>query len=200
MQNLAPAREAIAKTFTTGSQRVSNAFGSFWAEIENMREKERIRRQTQRQVQTGETSLSSAAQKTDKPGSVSPSSQSSEASSTTASSRRTQHITVSTDPSYLSGWSRWASDKRRQAFGNKSGTRKLSPTPDVAQEEPSPSVDKADLGRPAYGRAGELETTVRTTDKQESSEDEDDDMYDTDSYTVTSEEINPWKADDGRRR
>ncbi|KAK9247868.1 transport protein Avl9-domain-containing protein [Lipomyces tetrasporus] len=201
MQNLAPAREAIAKTFTTGSQRVSNAFGSFWAEIENMREKERIRRQTQRQAQPGEASSPSAAVKTDKPGSLSPSSQSSEASSTSASSRRTQHITVSTDPSYLSGWSRWASDKRRQAFGShRSGSRKSSPTLDVTQEEPSPGVNRADLGRRTDGRAGKLETTASTPDKQESSEDEDEDMDGTDSYTITSEDINPWKADDDRRR
>lgn len=45
MQNLTPAREAIAKTFSTGSQKVSHAFGNFWAEIESMREKEKAKRE-----------------------------------------------------------------------------------------------------------------------------------------------------------
>ncbi|KAK9385905.1 hypothetical protein V1515DRAFT_206175 [Lipomyces mesembrius] len=196
MQNLAPAREAITKTFTTGSARVSSALGSFWAEIESMREKERIRRETQRRAQASQTSSSSTTQKTEKPSSGSPSSQTSESSSTSASSKRTQHITVTSDPAYLSSWSRWASDKRRQAFGShQSSSRKSSPSPDSTQEQPSSGLSKLDFVGPPHGRAEAPEPM-----KPESLEDEDDDDMDgSDSYVpITSEVINPWKPDEER--
>ncbi|KAK9359330.1 hypothetical protein V1504DRAFT_224963 [Lipomyces starkeyi] len=199
MQNLAPAREAIAKTFTTGSAKVSSALGSFWAEIESMREKERIRRETQRQVQASQALSSSTTQKSEKPSSGSPSSQTSESSSTSTSSKRIQHITVTSDPSYLSSWSRWASDKRRQAFGShKSSSRKSSPSPDSTQQQPPSGLSKVDFVGPPHGGAEAPETTASTTAKLESLEDEDDDdMYGSDSYVpITSDVINPWKPDE----
>ncbi|KAK9462724.1 transport protein Avl9-domain-containing protein [Lipomyces oligophaga] len=69
MHNLAPARDAIAKTFVSGSQRVSTAFGNFWSEIENMREKERVRR-LQRKAElevpnSGTSSVSAAGKELD---------------------------------------------------------------------------------------------------------------------------------------
>lgn len=87
MQNLAPAREAIAKTFVSGGQRVSTAFGSFWGEIESMREKERQRRETQKKEQK-EKAAAAASPSEDVPGS--PASGSSGTSS--ISSKRSQRM------------------------------------------------------------------------------------------------------------
>ncbi|KAK9465191.1 hypothetical protein V1512DRAFT_266543, partial [Lipomyces arxii] len=84
MQNLAPAREAITKTFTSGSQKVSRAFGSFWAEIEGMREKEKQRRETQKRT-TNDLTGSTEVEKTK-----------SKSASSSPSSAGSTHSTVST--------------------------------------------------------------------------------------------------------
>ncbi|KAK7205664.1 transport protein Avl9-domain-containing protein [Myxozyma melibiosi] len=116
MQNLAPAREALAKTFVTGGQKVSTAFGNFWSEIESMREKERMRKEVQKKEQKKKAAAAAAAEaEEDRKDAGSP------GSGSTISSKRSQHITVS-DPSYLTSWSRWAADKRRQAFGSTRST------------------------------------------------------------------------------
>ncbi|KAK9478275.1 transport protein Avl9-domain-containing protein [Lipomyces japonicus] len=59
VQNLAPAGQAIAKTISSGSQKVSTAFGNFWSELESMKEKEKNRRESQRKKQASGSLFSS---------------------------------------------------------------------------------------------------------------------------------------------
>ncbi|KAK9452334.1 transport protein Avl9-domain-containing protein [Limtongia smithiae] len=137
MQNLAPARDAIAKTFSTGSQRVTTAFGNFWAEIEAMREKERARRDAQKFAMRQENADAESVAGTDELNTAK-ASPSSVSSGSSVSSRRQHHITLATDSSPVSSWTRWAQERRLRGFGSR---KPSSPRSTSHGSDSPPSVD-----------------------------------------------------------
>ncbi|KAK9456264.1 transport protein Avl9-domain-containing protein [Dipodascopsis uninucleata] len=192
VQNLAPAKETITKTLTTGSQKVSAAFGNFWAEIDNMREKERLRKEA---IQ--------AKSKSESP--VNEGSPASSISSSSSYSRRSQHITTgATDNSYLSSWTRWAIDKRRALSSSdaKSSSRKSSGSGTMVKSKAGISKYGLDVDPEGVRRFQSKEDGENENKRDSDGEDEDEDNNDHDylgeyvTVPTDGKTLNPWKTDD----
>lgn len=107
-------REALGKHLATGQKKVSAAFSSFWADIDAMREAQRKRNEERERASTDKSSVSSP-----------PSSPSVSSPSTSWFSRKTPSVDLTQAQSsvssatqragsYISSWSTWASERRRE--------------------------------------------------------------------------------------
>ncbi|CAG7946540.1 unnamed protein product [Penicillium nalgiovense] len=136
-------REALNRHFTTGQKKVSAAFNSFWSDLETMREAQRKRAEERSTSQSQRTSIDKET-----PTSPTPSSHDSTDGSWFAGRQRpsvdmtqaqaSASVAGQKAGSYLSSWSTWASEKRRE-WQEK---RVTSPTPNAVSsaELTSPST------------------------------------------------------------
>ncbi|KAF3013902.1 late secretory pathway protein avl9 [Penicillium rubens] len=138
-------REALNRHFATGQKKVSAAFNSFWSDLETMREAQRKRAEERSASQSQRTSIDKET-----PTSPTPSSQDSTDGSWFAGRQRpsvdmTQaqaSVSVASQKagSYLSSWSTWASEKRREWQEKRVTSPNPSATPNAELTSPSTPV------------------------------------------------------------
>jgi hypothetical protein len=138
-------REALNRHFATGQKKVSAAFNSFWSDLETMREAQRKRAEERSASQSQRTSIDKET-----PTSPTPSSQDSTDGSWFAGRQRpsvdmTQaqaSVSVASQKagSYLSSWSTWASEKRREWQEKRVTSPSPSATPSAELTSPSAPV------------------------------------------------------------
>ncbi|GAB1212502.1 hypothetical protein ATERTT37_001641 [Aspergillus terreus] len=161
-------REALNRHLSTGQKKVSAAFNSFWADIESMREAQR-KRNEERAGQSQRTSTEKSPSPPFSPSDSAP------ANSTGGwfSSRKPPAVDITQAQasvnavsqragSYISSWSAWASEKRKEWQEKKTSP---SPTPSIASPSTPtlPSVAEAveaDRGRRKSLQARRSEDSV----------------------------------------
>lgn len=149
-------REVLNKSLASGQKKVSAAFSSFWADIESMRENQRRKNEEKAQQQVLEARASMDIESVSSPASprVSVSSTRSSVpsswsiapkkSSTVDLSQQQTQSTVSSAgqraSAYLSSWSTWASERRKEWQDRKasSSSTATSPSPPSSTPKQSP--------------------------------------------------------------
>ncbi|OAX77884.1 hypothetical protein ACJ72_07812 [Emergomyces africanus] len=166
-------REVLNKHLATGQKKVSSAFNSFWADIENMRENQRKKNEERAQQQQISSELPPGSASMDKESVVSPrSSISSNANTSSTGSwafgarkppavdleqaQATVAAAGQRASAYFSSWSSWANDRRKEwqekkISGNNSSVS--TPTPLVSRQTfPLPADTSSNDSSDSTGR------------------------------------------------
>lgn len=154
-------REALNRHLSTGQKKVSAAFNSFWADIESMREAQR-KRNEERAGQSQRTSTEKSPSPPFSPSDSAP------ANSTGGwfSSRKPPAVDITQAQasvnavsqragSYISSWSAWASEKRKEWQEKKTSP---SPTPSIASPSTPTLPSVAEAVEADRGRRKSLQT------------------------------------------
>ncbi|KAL1305307.1 hypothetical protein AAFC00_002210 [Neodothiora populina] len=138
-------KEAIGRGLANGQQRVSGVINNLWADIEAMREAQRKRAAEQKAAaeQQAEEAAKASVEIAAPPQSPKPD----------AEAQETVQAASSRAAAYLSSWSSWAAEKRKQ------GWRKSDTSPAQAEEEAAAKTSVEEPSRPAVTTVSELAKT-----------------------------------------
>ncbi|KAJ5480176.1 hypothetical protein N7530_005685 [Penicillium desertorum] len=123
-------REALNRHFATGQKKVSAAFNSFWSDLETMREAQRKRAEERSASQSQRTSIDKETPTSPTP--LVPGFHRWLLASVSVASQKAG--------SYLSSWSTWASEKRREWQEKRVTSPSPSATPNAELTSPSTPV------------------------------------------------------------